>query len=140
MFDLSKVLDFSKIFALPNTLFISKNYGTIFQRKFKTICMFSYGAVFQFSADICGCTPFKDCNWSRSTLKQLINMSKDDPSRGEKIDLIARNTCNLKKRTVQCCGPEQTPKEVTQHNFLQDFLTSPSSTIKSKFDIYLPKC
>ena len=61
-------------------------------------------------------------------------MSKDDPSRSEKIDLIARNTCDLKKRTVQCCGPEETPKEVNQHNFLQDFLTSPSSTVKSKKD------
>ena len=59
-------------------------------------------------------------------------MSKDDPNRSEKIDLIARNTCDLKKRTVQCCGPEETPKEVIQHNFIQDFLTSPSSTIKSK--------
>ena len=96
-----------------------------------------YGTVFQFSADICGCTPFKDCNWSRSTLKMLINMSKDDPSRSEKIDLIARNTCDLKKRTVQCCGPEEAPKEVNQHNFLQDFLTSPSSTVKSKdFSIF----
>ena len=98
--------------------------------------MVQYSIVFQFSADICGCTPFKDCNWSRNTLKMLINMSKDDPNRSGKIDLIARNTCNLKKRTVQCCGLEETPKEVNQHNFLQDFLTSPSLTIKSK-DFYI---
>ena len=63
-------------------------------------------------------------------------MSKDHPSRSEKIELIARNTCDLKKRTVQCCGPEETPKEVNQHNFLQDFLTSPSATVKSK-DFYI---
>jgi hypothetical protein len=101
--------------------------GKVFVISFYTI---SYLVILA-KGNICGCIPFKDCNWSRSTLKMLINMSKDDPSRSEKIDLITRNTCDLKKRTVQCCGPEEAPKEVIQQNFLQDFLTSPSSTVKT---------
>ena len=64
-------------------------------------------------------------------------MSRDDPKRDGEIDLIARNTCDIKKRTVFCCDSEQTPKELTKQNFIEDLL-SPSkekSKIPSTFII-----
>jgi len=76
------------------------------------------------SDNICNCTPIRECKWSRNSLKTLTNMSKDDPERDGEIDLIARNTCDIKKRTVFCCDPEQTPKELTKQNFIEDLLTS----------------
>ena len=51
-------------------------------------------------------------------------MSKDDPKRDGEIDLIARNTCDIKKRTVFCCDSEQTPKELTKQNFIEDLLSA----------------
>jgi len=81
------------------------------------------------SDDVCNCTPILECNWSQNSLKNLTRMSKDDPKRDGKIDLIARNMCDIKKRTVFCCGSEQTPKELTKQNFIEDLLTSSTDKI-----------
>lgn len=81
--------------------------------------------------NVCDCTPIRECKWSRNSLKSLTSMSKDDPERNEKIDLIARNTCDIKKRTVFCCDSEQTPKELTKQNFIEDLLTSPTDKTTS---------